>query len=61
MTAGQSIKDAGESTSKVTDHVVDAVEDKVNTVTDAVEDALRTAADKIHAAASQPASVPAAK
>lgn len=61
MTAGQSIKDAGESISKATDHVVDAVEGKVNTVTDAVEDALRTAADKIHAAAGQPASVPAAK
>ena len=61
MTAGQSIKDAGESTSNVTDQVVDAVEDKVNTVTDAVEDALRTAADKIHAAASKPASVPTAK
>jgi replicative DNA helicase len=61
MTAGQNIKQAAENTSKVADHVVDAVEDKVNTVTDAVEDALRTAADKIHAAASQPASIPAAK
>ena len=61
MTAGQNIKDAGESTSKVTDHVVDAIEDKINTVTDAVEDALRTAADKIHAAVSQPGSDPAAK
>lgn len=61
MTAGESIKDAGENSSKVTDRVVDAVEDKVNSVTDVVEDALRTAADQIHKAASQPEVVRPAK
>lgn len=51
MTAGDSIKKAGQATKNVTDRVVDAVEGKINDVTDAVQDTLREAGNKIHQAA----------
>lgn len=54
MTAGKGIKKAAEGTKKTTEHVVDAVEGKVNDVTDTAQSALKKAADKVHGAAGQP-------
>ncbi len=50
MTAGEGIKKTAEGTKKVTDRVVDAVEDKVADVTDG--GAVHRGADKVRGAAS---------